>query len=197
MYRCEIWIIKKAEHLRTDDVKLWCWRRISRVPCTTRRSNQLIPKDINPEYSLEGLMLKLKLKVQYFGHLMGRADSLEKTLMLGKIEAKGEEGDWGWDEGWMVSLTQYTGVWQTLGDNERQGILVCGSPWGCKESDTTVQLNINNKGWFSCPDTSFHLGWSFHCVTAWSSAEENNQSWHESSLPPQGKKNPWFAMGLE
>ena len=84
LYGCESWTIKKVEHQRTDALELWCWRRLLRVPWTERRSNQLIPKEINPEYSLEGLMLKLKL--QYFGHLMWRADSLEKTLMLGKTE---------------------------------------------------------------------------------------------------------------
>ena len=81
MYSCEIWTIKKTEHLRIDAFELWCWRRFLRVPWTARRSNQSILKEINPEYSLEGLMLKLKL--QYFGHLKRRADSLEKTLMLG------------------------------------------------------------------------------------------------------------------
>ena len=82
MYGCESWIIKKAEHQRIDPIELWCWRRFLRVPWTTRRSNQSIQKEISPEYSLEGLMLKLKL--QYFGHLMQRTDKLEKTLILGK-----------------------------------------------------------------------------------------------------------------
>ena len=86
MYGCESWTIKKAEHQRIDAFKLWCWRRLLRVPWTTRRSNQPILKKLNSEYSLEGLRLKLKL--QYFGHLMGRADSLEKILMLGKIEGR-------------------------------------------------------------------------------------------------------------
>ena len=90
MYGCESWTIKKAECRRIDTFKLWCWRRLLRVPWTTRISNQLILKEINPEYSLEGLMLKLKL--QYFGHLMQRADSLEKTLMLGKIEGRRKRG---------------------------------------------------------------------------------------------------------
>ena len=85
MYGCESWTIKKAEHRRIDAFKLWCWRRLLRVPWTARRSNQSILKEISPEYSLEGLILKLKL--QYFGHLMQRTDSLEKTLMLG--------GTWG------------------------------------------------------------------------------------------------------
>ena len=87
MYGCESWSIKKAEHQRSDTFELWFWRRLLRVPWTARRSNQSILKEINPEYSLEGLFLKLKL--QYFGHLVGRADSLKKTLMLGKIEGKG------------------------------------------------------------------------------------------------------------
>ena len=86
MYGCESWTIKKAEHRRTDPFKLWCWRRLFRVPWTARRSNQSIVKEINPEYSLEGLILKLKL--QYFGHLMQRVDSLEKALKLGKIEGR-------------------------------------------------------------------------------------------------------------
>ena len=90
MYECESWTIKKAEHKRTDASELWCWRRLLRVPWTARRSNQSILKEISPEYSLEGLMLKLKL--QYFGHLMWRTDSLEKTLMQGKIEGGRRRG---------------------------------------------------------------------------------------------------------
>ena len=89
MYGCESWTIKKAEH-RIDAFELWCWRRLLRVPWTARRSNQSILKEISPEYSLDGLMLKLKL--QYFGHLMQRADSFEKTLMLGKIEGRRRRG---------------------------------------------------------------------------------------------------------
>ena len=90
MYGCESWTIKKAEHQRIDAFKLWCWRRLLRVPWNARRSNQSILKEISPEYSLEGLMLKLKL--QYFGHLMRRTDSSEKTLMLGKIEGGRRRG---------------------------------------------------------------------------------------------------------
>ena len=93
MYGCESWTTKKAEHQRTDAFELWCWRRLLRVPWTARRSNQSILKEINPEYSLEGLMLKLKL--QYFGQLMRRSDSLENTLMLGKIEGRRRRGDQG------------------------------------------------------------------------------------------------------
>ena len=90
MYGCESWTVKEAEHQRTDAFELWCWRRLLRVPWTARRSNQSILKEIRPEYSLEGLMLKPKL--QYFGHLMQRANSLEKTLMLGKIEGRRRRG---------------------------------------------------------------------------------------------------------
>ena len=108
MYGCESWTLKKAECQRIDVFELWCWKRLLRVPWTARRSNQSILKEISPEYSLEGLMLKLKL--QYFDHLMQRTDSFKNTLMLGKIEA-GREGD---DRGldcWMASLTQWTWVW--------------------------------------------------------------------------------------
>ena len=90
IYRCESWTIKKAEHRRIDAFELWCWRILLRVPWTVRRSNQSILKEISPEYSLKGLMLKLKF--QYFGHLMRRADLLEKTLMLGKIEGRRRRG---------------------------------------------------------------------------------------------------------
>ena len=90
MYGCESWAIKKAEHQRINSFELWCWRRLFRVPWTERRSNQSILKEINREYSLAGL--KLKLKLQYFGHLMQRADLLEKTLMLGKTEGKRRRG---------------------------------------------------------------------------------------------------------
>ena len=103
MYRCESWTIKKAEQRRIDAFELWCGVRLLRVPWTARRSNQLIFKEINPEYSLKELMLKLKL--QYFGPLMGRAYSLEKTLMLGKIEGSRRRGQQRMK--WMASLTQW------------------------------------------------------------------------------------------
>ena len=107
MCGCESWTIKKAEHQRIDAFELWCWRRLLRVPWTSRRFNQSILKDISPGCSLEGLMFKLKL--QYFGHLMWRADSLEKTLMRGKIEGRRRRG---WQRmRCMVSLSQWTWVW--------------------------------------------------------------------------------------
>ena len=112
MYGCESWTIKKAEDQRIDAFELWCWRRLLRVSWTARRSNQSILKEISPEYSLERLMLNLKL--QYFGHLMWRTDSLEKTLMLGKIEGGRRRRDRGWD-GWMASPTQWTWVWVNSG----------------------------------------------------------------------------------
>ena len=90
MYGCESWTVKKADRQRTDAFELWCWRRLLRVPWTAKRSNQSIPKEISPEYSLEGLMLKLKL--QNFGHLMRKTDSFENTLMLGKIEGRRRRG---------------------------------------------------------------------------------------------------------
>ena len=112
MYGCESWTIKKAERRRTDAFELWRWRRLLRVPWTARRSNQPILKEISPEYSLEGLMLKLKL--QYFGHLMWRTDSLGKTWCWERLKVGGEGGNRGWD-GWMASLTQWVWVWVNCG----------------------------------------------------------------------------------
>ena len=112
MYGCESWTIKKAERWRIDAFELWCWRRLLRFPWTARRPNKWILKEISPYYSLEGLMLKLKLP--YFSHLMWRANSLEKTLMLGQIEGRRRRGDQEWDA-WMASLTQWTWVWASSG----------------------------------------------------------------------------------
>ena len=112
MHGCESWTVKKAECQRIDAFELWCWRRLLRVPWTARRSNQSILKEISPGCSLEELMLTLKL--QYFGHLMRRVDSLEKTLMLGGIGGRREGDDRGWD-GWMASPTQWTQVWVNSG----------------------------------------------------------------------------------
>ena len=108
MYGCESWTVKKAEHWRIDAFELWCWRRLLRVPWTARRSNQSILKEISPEYSLEGLMLKLKL--QYFGHLMRRTDSLKRPWCWERLKVGGEGDDRGWD-GWMASRTGWTWVW--------------------------------------------------------------------------------------
>ena len=108
IYGCESWTIKKADHERIDTFELWCWRRLLRVPWTARRSNQSILKEISPEYSLLGMMLKLNL--QCFGHLMWRTDSLEKTLMLGNIEGERRRDDSGWD-GQMTSPTWWMWIW--------------------------------------------------------------------------------------
>ena len=137
MYGCESWTTEKAEHGRIDAFELWCWRSILRVTSIARRSNQSILKEISPEYSLEGLVVKLKL--QYFGHPMRSSDSLEKTLMLRKIEGRKRRGWHGWD-GWMASPTQWIWVWVDSGSWWWTGRPGC-SPWGHKELDTTGQLN--------------------------------------------------------
>ena len=139
IYGCESWTIKKAERRRIDAFELWCWRRLLRVPWTARRSNQSILTKISPGCSLEGLMLKLKL--QYFGHLMRRADSFEKTLMLGKIEGRRRRGQQRMKYAWMASPTQWTWVWVDSGSWWWTGGLACCSSWGRKESDTTERLN--------------------------------------------------------
>ena len=139
MYRCESWTIMKAEHWRIDAFELWCWRRLLKVPWTARRSNQFILKEISPEYSLEGLMLKLKL--QYFGHLKWRTNSLEKTLMLGKTEGR-RKGGWQrmrWLNGITDSMDRSLSKLWEFGDG--QGSLACCSPWGCKATDMIEWLN--------------------------------------------------------
>ena len=131
MYGCESWTIKKTESWTIDIFELWCWRWLLRVPWTARTSNQSILKEINYGYSLEGLIMKLKC--QYFGHLTWRTDSLEKTLMLGKIEGRKRRG---WQRmRWLVGITR---VWVS---SEKWWSLACCSPWGHKESDMTEQLN--------------------------------------------------------
>ena len=129
-YECESWTTKKAECWGTDAFELWCWRRLFRGPWTAKRSNQSILKEISPEYSLEGLMLKLKL--QYFGYLMRSTDSLEKTLMLGKTEGRRRRGQQRMR--WLDGITDSMDMRfeQALRVGEGQGSLECCSPWGCK-----------------------------------------------------------------
>ena len=138
IYGCKSWIIKKAE-CRIVAFELWCWRRLSRVPSTARRSNQSILKEISPGCSLEGLLLKLKL--QYFGHLMWRVDALEKTLMLGGIGGRRRRGRqrMRWLDGITDSVDMSLGKLQEFGDG--QGGLVCCDSWGRKEWDMTERLN--------------------------------------------------------
>ena len=131
MYRCESWTIKKAAYWRIYAFELWCWRRLLRVPWTARRPSQSIVKEVNTEYSLEAL----KLKLQYFGHLMRWTNSLEKMLIMGKIESMRRRG-------WHHWLNDHE-FEQALRNNEEQGSLVCCSPWGHKESNMTKRL-INN-----------------------------------------------------
>ena len=151
-YGCESWTIKKAECWRIDAFELWCWRRLLRVPWTARRYNQSIVKEVSPEYSLEGLMLKLKL--QYFGHLVQRTGSFEKTLMLGKIKGRRRRG---WQEDEMVRWHhQLDGheFEQAQGLGDGQGSLVCCSPRGCKESDMNNWVTELN--WMAGQET-FHF----------------------------------------
>ena len=145
MYGCESWTIRKAERWRTDASELWCWRRLLRVLWTARRSNQSILKEISPGCSMEGLMLKLKL--QYFGHLMRRTNSLEKTLMLGKIKGRRRRGCKGWD-GWMASPTQWTWVWVSSGSwwwTGKPGVL---QSMVHKELDWLTEMK--QKVWLDC-----------------------------------------------
>ena len=134
---CENWTW--TEHQRTGAFELWCWRKLLRVPWIARRSNQLVLKEISSEYSLEGLMLKLKL--QYFGHVMQKTDTLEKTLILGSLKARGKGDERGWD-GWMTSPTRWTWVWASSGcwwGTGKPGVLQSMGPQRVRHSWVTEQ----------------------------------------------------------
>ena len=169
MYGCESWTIRKAEHWRNDPFELWCWRRLLRVPWTTRRSNQSIWKEISPEYSLEGLMLKLKL--QYFGQVMWSPDSLDKNLMLGKFEGRWRRGRqrMRWLDGIIDWLNGHE-LEQAPGVGDGQGSLAYCSPWGRKELDRTERLNwtdiyiiylLNNKPYSITLQPDIFENWNF------------------------------------
>ena len=165
MYGCESWTIKKAEHQRIDAFELWCWRRLLRVPWTARTSNQSTLKEISPAYSLEGLMLKLKL--QYLATWCKELSHLKRLWWWERLKT-GERDDRGWD-GWMASPTRWTWVWleQALGVGDGQGSLSCCSPWGCKECDTTERLNWTD--WF--------------CISFFSHWIVNLYSWRQINGP--------------
>ena len=150
MYGCENWTAKKAERQRIDGFELWCWRRLLRVPWTARRSNQPILNEISPECSLEGLILKLKL--QYFGHLMRSTDSLEKTLMLGKIEGRRRKG---WQRmRWLDGITdQWTWVWMNS-----------GSWWWTGRPDALWFMGSQRVG----HDWEIELNWTYGCIYVYS-----------------------------
>ena len=163
MYGCESWTIKKAEHRRIDAFELWYWRRLLRVPWTAMRSSQFILKEISPEYSLEGLILKLKL--QYFGHLMQRTDPFEKTLMLERLKVReGDDGEW---DDWMASPTQWTWICVNSGSWWWTGMPGMLQSMGLQrvEDDWATELNWTEMEWESdrscCSHTypRSHSGW--------------------------------------
>ena len=178
--RCESWTIKKAEHRKIDAFELWCRRRLLRVPWAARRSNQSILKEIGPEYSLEGLMLKLRL--QYFGHLIQRTDSLERPCYWKRLKV-GEEGDnRGWD-GWMASLTRWTWVWVSSGSwwwTGRPGVLQSMGLQRVRHDWTNDPVSVFLKNTLLLPHKVLKLALNLQCIIAF----KNNLSFMKTHNTP-------------
>ena len=182
MYGCESWTIKKAESQRIDAFVLWCWRRLFRVLWTARRSNQSILKKISPEYSLEELILKLKLK--YINHLMWRADSLDKTWCWERFKPGGEWDNGGWD-GWMTSPTQWTWVWASSRRWWRTGSLARPAVHGVTNSQTQLNNSQQVKGSVGWNCTPALISDASHksSVVIWTSAQTGCKSRFPQLLP--------------
>ena len=196
MCGCESWTMRKPEHRKIDAFELWCWRRLLRIPWTARRSNRSILKEISLGYSLEGLMLKLKL--QYFGHLMRRADSLEKTLMLGEIGGRRRRGNRGWD-GWMASQTRWAWVW--VCSRSWQWTVRPGVLWflGLQRvaHDWATELNNNNSCWMLKINCMPHIpGGSEGKAFACNAGDLGSIPWLGRS-PGEGNGNPLQYSFLE
>ena len=197
MYGCESWVIKIYEHWRIDAFEVWYWRKLLIVPWTARGSNQWILKEISPEYSSEGLLLKLKL--QYFGHLMWRTDSLEKTLMLGKIEGRRRRDDRGW-ECCMPSLTQWTSVWASSGVCEAWCAAVHGVAKSCTWLSDWTELNwtcASRWGRMCSLGICQHLFWWAYSTSSYSSSQ-SFEIWKYPAFPcgSAGKESDHSAGDL-
>ena len=186
---------KKSEHQRIDAFELWCWGKLLRVPWTAKRSNQSVIKEISPEYSLEGLMLKLK--IQHFGHLVWRTDSFEETVMLGKIEGGKRRGRQRWD-GWMVSLTQWTWVWASSGSwwwTGKPGVL---QSMGSQRVGHDWATELNGRHFTDVPICTVVMSLNIYVQPAGHTAVLECQ-WEESFSSNPDLKHPvrliWWSRG--